>query len=115
MPVAPVFARVELHVRGVVHYDVKGDNVLLREGSGAALAAHFEAIAAAPAAINVDEESAADASWRRLLPFVCFADFGASVFRRGVPAASQAPATDRGTECIRAPEQLLLRLAAGKD
>ena len=112
----------QLHAAGVAHNDVKGDNVLLREGGRAALACRLAVLeaartgagtgAAAGAAGTTAGDAGDDEPWRALLPFVCFADFGDAAFRAGVPASQQQPAPHAGTECTRAPEQLLLRAAA---
>jgi len=57
------------------------------------------------------ESAAATAAsrWLQLLPYVCWTDFGESVFHPGTPAAAVPLVTGRGTECIKAPE--LLRAA----
>lgn len=47
--------------------------------------------------------------WLQLLPHVCFADFGESIFHPGTPATLVPLVPGRGTECIKAPE--LLRAA----
>lgn len=120
----------QLHEMGVTHYDVKCDNLLLRDG--------FEAkvktlIAAAEAAVGTNgdrrtpkgteaslltvdtsiiprgESSAAPRTltwWLQLLPSVCFTDFGESTYNPGTTARAVPMITGRGTECIRAPEQL---------
>ena len=102
-----------LHAAGVVHYDLKCDNVLLRDGFAVAAAAALEScrasevrVAGGPAARS---RSSLWPSWRSLLPFICIADFGESEFLPSCPASERPFIAGRGTECIKAPE--LLRAA----
>jgi serine/threonine protein kinase len=89
----------QLHANGVTHYDVKCDNILLRTG--------FENILERNMALSSQSDSSYTRRWLHLLPSVCWADFGESVFNPGIPAAQAPMATGRGTECIKAPEVLL--------
>lgn len=113
--VQAVAARVDqLHGAGVAHYDLKADNVLLRSGARAAIAAHARAL---DAAHSLPPESAVAShapTWRALLPYVCVADFGESDFRPDLPAHSRPLLLGRGTECIKAPELLRAARARGR-
>lgn len=144
-----------LHALGITHYDVKCDNVLLREGWPAALADYAELqhqqqlagggrrpassppqsshssrstqaqpapVAAAtgmvsrvgsgfaPNTSGSGNGSGGGGSLSRaaaaLLPYVCLADFGESDFAPHVHASTRHFVPGRGTECIKAPEQL---------
>ena len=61
---AVVRATKQLHQRGVTHFDIKGDNVLLRRVPG-------------------DADGVGASAERRLGALVCFTDFGESVFTPG--------------------------------
>lgn len=96
----------QLHEAGVTHYDVKCDNVLLREGFEAAITRRRQALEKA----SPDPRSQASQATERvmgLLPFICWTDFGESTFYPGVPAAATAVSFGRGTECVKAPEILV--------
>ena len=89
-----LFRLHQLHMLGITHYDIKCDNVLLRPGFDAAV----ERYHATPSMDN---------QWLLLLPYVCWTDFGESVYVPGVPAKEQPMVQGRGTECIKPPELLV--------
>ncbi|RYG55134.1 hypothetical protein EON66_06010 [archaeon] len=91
----------QLHAAGVSHYDVKCDNVLLRAGFDPVFDAHLHTLRAG------GERHAVSTRWLKLLPYICFTDFGESVFHPWIPASLSKMEPGRGTECLKAPELLL--------
>jgi serine/threonine protein kinase len=96
---------LQLHKAGIAHFDIKGDNILLRDGGTNIIQEHLQFFTEASEKANLHPNL-----WKSLLPIICFADFGSATHsfdeKGGAYGIVSMSDKSRGTECIRAPELL---------
>eukprot|EP00937_MAST-01D_sp_MAST-1D-sp2_P002795 g2795.t1 len=96
---AQVLAGVnDMHARGIAHYDLKCDNVLLRNAPTSTVKK-----------ASLPSDAPGDATGRGgARGAVCLADFGVALLAAGAHAAETFNRKSRGTEVIKSPEMLMV-------